>query len=416
MRISPAISVSPEAGPSKRTRTLKGKRAPALDPKPAAAEGILELGEHRVPYRFIAERDEARAAVGELIVGGKVLGIDFETTGDPERSANPKKPGLDIVSAEPRLLQLSAEDRILVVDLSAIGGLDALSDLLMNLKGVAHNAAFETNLLVKAGIRVELDCTMVADQLLTGSKGDSLAKLTERYLDLKIGKEMQKADWSAAVLTDEHVRYAAQDAWLAVKLWDILKKKVDELGSTRVYELTRAAQPVVAGMRLAGMPIDREAHARLAAELDAEVQRTRVPLAQAMGVKNPCSTKELNAWLTAALGGERSSAFRQWPRTKGGQLGTGEKDVEEGLNLLPAEPARIVRELLMPFREATKLASAYGSNFAQHIHPVTGGSTATSSFRARLPGGCHARTRTYRTCRATLVSGRCTGLLRAASS
>ena len=157
--------------PARRTHSHKVSRQaqpPPEPPKPAAAEGILELGEHQVPYQFIAEPDAAREAVAELIATGQVLGIDFETTGDPERSTNPKKPGLDIVSAVPRLLQLSTEGRIVVVDLLAIGGLGVLSDLLVNLKGCAHNAAFETNLLVKAGIRVELDCTMIAEQLLTG--------------------------------------------------------------------------------------------------------------------------------------------------------------------------------------------------------------------------------------------------------
>jgi len=296
-----------------------------------------------------------------MVARGEVLGIDFETTGEPERSADPKKPGLDLVSAVPRLLQLATKDRAVVLDLAAIGGLEVLRDHLADLKGVAHNAGFETNLLLKAGIRVELNCTMVAEQLLTG-KIEGLAALAKRHLDLTIGKGMQKADWSAAVLTDEHVRYAATDAWLAVKLWDILEQK------TRVYELTRAAQPVVAGMRLAGMPIDREEHARLSQELRTEVERLKPQLEEVLGSDKLGNRKLWGEWLTAVLG----TACAKWPKTASGQLKTGEADLLVGLELLPDEQARIVRELLLPWQKATKLDGTYGSKFAKHIHPVTG--------------------------------------------
>ena len=94
-----------------------------------------------------------------------------------------------------------------------------------------------------------------------------MAALAKRYLGLRSARGSRRRT-GRGVLTDEQVRYAAQDAWLAAKLWGILEKKVHELGSTRVYELTRAAQPVVADMRLAGMPIDREEHARLSQELE----------------------------------------------------------------------------------------------------------------------------------------------------
>ena len=90
---------------------------------------------------LIADRDAARRAVAELVASGEVLGIDFETTGDPERATDPKKPGLDIVSAVPRLLQLATEDRSVVVDLLAIGGLGGAARPVRGLKGVAHNAA-----------------------------------------------------------------------------------------------------------------------------------------------------------------------------------------------------------------------------------------------------------------------------------
>jgi DNA polymerase-1 len=125
-------------------------------------------------------------------------------------------------------------------------------------------------------------------------------------------------------------------------------------------------------MRLAGMPIDREEHARLSDELRTEVERLRPQLEEVLGSDKLGNRKLWAEWLTKALGGVGSPGYAKWPKTKTGSLKTGNDDLLIGLELLPAEAARIVRELLIPYFEASKLDGTYGNGYREHIHPVTG--------------------------------------------
>ena len=88
--------------------------------------------------------------------------------------------------------------------------------------------------------------------------------------------------------------------------------------------------------------------------------------------RNPNSGPQLGEWLTEALGGAASPLHHAWPKTATGKLGTGAHELKKGLIHLPPEPARVVTELLLPYKIVEKRLSAFGAGMEKHIHPITG--------------------------------------------
>ena len=174
------------------------------------------------------------------------VGVDTETT------------GLDPRVNQVRLIQLGTTEFALIVDLdgwrtpgekAVPWGAAGLRELKAYLEGgaskVLQNAAFDINFLRGEGIVLggSLFDTMIAAKIVnngTGSKND-LGSIVERNLRVAFPKELQKADWSGE-LTTEQLHYAARDAiclpWLVpllaralqesriypdVTLWDVFK-------------------------------------------------------------------------------------------------------------------------------------------------------------------------------------------------
>ncbi|HET8762405.1 MAG TPA: ribonuclease D, partial [Gemmatimonadales bacterium] len=110
------------------------------------------------------------------------------------------------------LLQLSTRERTAVVDPLAVSSLDAVGDLLADpaVESVFHDADYDLRLLAR---QFGYSCsnlfdTRVAAQLLN-EPGIGLAALLEKYLNVKLDKKFQRADWSARPLSDGMLAYAA---------------------------------------------------------------------------------------------------------------------------------------------------------------------------------------------------------------
>jgi P4 family phage/plasmid primase-like protien len=326
-----------------------------------------------VAFRHVTTAEEARRVVAELAERGMPVGLDLETT------------GLDPLTAKPRLLQLApADGPVVIVDLFQAGGLEALRDVLPGVRGTAHNAAFDMAFLRHNGVRSTLDCTLIASHMLTG-KREKLSEVAERHLGVRLDKAEQKSDWSGE-LTEAQLHYAAADAAVLVPLFDALRDKLGREASLRVYELARDAQPAVVAMRLRGMPFDAEAHGTLMVKLTAERDRLAHALGEALAGRNPGSADQLGNWLTWAMGGKDSAAFRSWPKTGGGKLSTSTEALAKGLGLLPPDKACLVRDLLLPFKVVEKQVSAFGASYVEHLHPLTGRIHADFKLAATVAG------------------------------
>ncbi|MBV8704195.1 MAG: hypothetical protein JO118_10845, partial [Acetobacteraceae bacterium] len=61
-----------------------------------------------------------------------------------------------------------------------------------------------------------------------------------------------------------------------------------------------------------------------------------------------------------------------WPETAQGRLSTTADALKRGAPALPPGPARVVTELLLPYKMVEKRLSAFGPGLQDHIHPRTG--------------------------------------------
>jgi DNA polymerase I len=119
------------------------------------------------------------------------------------------------------------------------------------------------------------------------------------------------------------------------------------------------------------MPLDAAACRALAARLAAGRDRLRAGLDRAPGGLNPDSGPALAAWLEEALGGRGAEACRAWPRTGTGRLATDAGALAGGAPHLPPAAARVVLDLLLPYKAAERRRS-WLAGLAAHAHPLTG--------------------------------------------
>ena len=312
-----------------------------------------------VTYKLITDITEAKEVLDELVARQEIVGLDLETTGlFPHEGA------------KARLLQVSAkEGPVLVMDLFQVGGLNALKESLQNLKAVAHNAVFDMKFLRSEGVLLTLDCTLLANHILTG-KMTKLSDLCATRLNIPVDKTLQTSDWSGD-LTPDQLKYAAADASYTRLLFEKMAPLMTEQGSERVYRVCKEAQQAVVDMELAGMPFDAEAHQILLEKLIRDRDGYQIALGEDLKGINLNSGKQLGEWLTKVLGGETSAKFSKWPKTPTGKLATSEKDFKKGLRLLPKSTQGLITEAFLPYKEREKQITSFGESLKKFLSPVT---------------------------------------------
>jgi DNA polymerase-1 len=349
--------------------TLKAQ----IEPAPIPASAILYRLHAEV--RYLEDVTQAQAAVTHLLEStkgisrypgsaGGMWGVDIETAPLPQFRNDPRA-GLDPYKAEIRLIQIfDPVGNCYVFNLRKIP-LALIKPLLESRETVAHNAIFEMRHLRHAGIKpLRMHCTLLMARVVSGQPLMSLAKAAAAYLpdlsDLPIDKALQVSNWSADVLTQEQINYAALDAVLARELWRELGELIKQTGQSAAYKRMAAVIPVVADQMLAGMGFDSSLHRQWLTQWQDEQLPLRDQLQRDIGI-NPDSGTQLGAWLEKNLD---APSLAGWPRTPTGKLKTDE-DAFEGIDL--PESAG-----LKQYKRLGKKISTFGTGYLEHIHPVTG--------------------------------------------
>ena len=242
---------------------------------------------------------------------------------------------------------------------------------------VGQNAKYDLNVLARYDIAVSpIDDTMVMSFDLDAGRsedgiggGHGMDELAQRHLghtciafkDLcGTGK---KAISFAEVPLKQATEYAAEDADVTWRLHALLKPRLSQEGSTRVYQrVDRPLIPVVAQMERHGIKVDREKLAGLSAtfaEAIAALEGEIHGLAgQAFTIGSP---KQLGEILFDKLG------FKGGKKGKTGQYST-DQSVLEGLQ---GEGSGIAAKVL-EWRQLSKLRSTYTEALQAAINPDTG--------------------------------------------
>jgi DNA polymerase-1 len=237
---------------------------------------------------------------------------------------------------------------------------------------VGQNLKYDMLVMAQHDITIApFDDTMLLSYALAGGMpgGHGMDELSERHLghtpvSFKAVAGSGKAQTSfAEVPLDKATRYAAEDADVTLRLWQLLKPRLWRNQVTRVYEwCDRPLVPVLAGMERAGVKVDRAELARMSAEFAGEMGRLEGEVQALAGQPFALgSPKQLGEILFEKLG---------LPGGKKGKSGQYSTDVTE-MERLAGEGHEIARKLL-DWRQVQKLRSTYTEALQQQIHPVTG--------------------------------------------
>ena len=235
---------------------------------------------------------------------------------------------------------------------------------------IGQNMKYDAKILARYGIAIApIDDTMLLSYALhAGLHGHGMDALSTRYLDhtpipikplLGVGKSAITFD---RVPIEDAVPYAAEDADITLRLWQLFKPRLFKSQVTRVYEsMERPLVPVLIAMERSGIKVDRDRLSRMSntfaqkmAGLEAEIHALA---GQSFNVGSP---KQLGEILFDKLG------FEGGKKGKTGAYATG-ADVLEDL----ATEHELPRQVL-DWRQLSKLKSTYTDALQAHIHPETG--------------------------------------------
>jgi DNA polymerase-1 len=367
---------------TKRISERLGVDAPVIEDTPALALDAPEAAPID-PSKYVTIRDTATltAWIEKARKRGYVA-VDTETTALNEMRAQLVGVCLCIEAGEAAYLPLTHKagqaDDLFGTDALAEGQMD-LDEALALLKPmledesilkIGQNMKYDAKILARVGIDVTpIDDTMLLSYALHGGlHNHGMDALAERYLGhtpipiktlLGGGKSAITFD---RVPVDEATRYAAEDADVTLRLWQLFKPQLHASKVTRVYEgLERPLVPVLARMEMHGIKVDRDTLSRMSnafaqkmAGLEAEIHELA---GQSFNVGSPKQLGEILFDKMGLPGGKKG---------KTGAYATG-ADILEDLATEHDLPGRI-----LDWRQLSKLKSTYTDALQEHIHPETG--------------------------------------------
>jgi DNA polymerase I-like protein with 3'-5' exonuclease and polymerase domains len=344
---------------------------------PAPEHDLLD--ELDIQVEYIA--DAARAQTVLAALGPQALGFDIETapiahnggrpwlklTKDGRRAVHQPdrdddKAGLDPLCAAPRLASVydSAGAIVYVLDFRylPITVLDALGDRPL----LIHHAGFDNAMVAGQGVHLQRPyCTLLMARLTHGAERGGLRGLAEiapTLLGLQLPKEEQVSDWSAERFSEQQLRYAAIDAVAAYGVGKAMWSGLD-VEARHAFRLGNATVPIVAAMRLAGIPFDRAVHEQTIAAWEAAYSQAHDAFVAIAGMPPPLQGKPCSEWLEPRVPEDMLS---WWPRTPSGLLRTRSADLDR----LAAVPE--IRPLL-DVAAARKRLQAFGHSLLEKIGP-----------------------------------------------
>ena len=326
-------------------------------------------------WRTITDLAELDALLAEATAIGR-LAIDTETT------------SLNVAKAELVGVSLSLEPgRGAYVPLGHVDdfgqrlqGQPPLAQVLERLRPVladrgtlkiGHNLKYDMAVLARYEVPITpFDDTMLLSYVLDGaSHGHGMDELARRHLghetisyESVCGKGAKQIGF-AQVPIEKATPYAAEDAEVTLRLWQLLKRRLIDERVTTVYEsLERPLPPIVAAMEVAGIQVDRHHLEKLSAEFGqrmAELEEAAVKLAgRPFNLGSPRQLGEILFDEMGIVGAKK---------TKTGAHATG-ADILEDL----AAQGHELPKVILDWRQLQKLTRTYTESLVEEIVPGTG--------------------------------------------
>lgn len=250
---------------------------------------------------------------------------------------------------------------------------------------IGQNIKYDWHVFARFGIEVQpIDDTMLMSYALDcGLHGHGMDELSQLHLGHKPIAFSEVTGTGRAQVSFERVdlpratAYAAEDADVTLRLWQLLRQRLVAEGMIGVYEtLERPLVEVIARMETRGIRVDRAHLARLSHEFAEKMNVLEAEVAQLVGAPfNLGSPKQLGEVLfeTLKLPGGKKTASGQWA--------TGADVLEE----LAAQGHELPQKVL-DWRGLAKLKSTYADALPHHINPQTGRVHTSFSLAATTTG------------------------------
>ena len=240
---------------------------------------------------------------------------------------------------------------------------------------IGHHLKYDFIMLLRYGIRaapLEFD-TMIAEFVLDpnsrnlGLKNMAAARLglEMTHIEALIGsgkKQISMAD----VGIETAAAYAAADAETVVRLKPLLETELRRFPKlTSLFtEIEMPLIPVLADMEMTGIALDKDFFAAFSVQLDERLQIIEADIYAAVGKTfNINSTQQLSDILFGIL--------RLVPPDRGRKTASGHYSTAAGV-LEGLSGQHPVVEMVLEYRELTKLKSTYVDTLPVQIHPETG--------------------------------------------
>lgn len=249
---------------------------------------------------------------------------------------------------------------------------------------IGQNMKYDWKIFARHGIEIApFDDTMLMSYAMqAGLNLHGMDALSEKYLGhipipikdlLGSGKSQITFD---RVPIEKAVAYAAEDADITLRLWQMFKPQLHRAQVTRVYEtLERPLVPVLARMEMTGIEVNRQTLSRMSgvfaqkmAQLEGDIQTMA---GQPFNVGSPKQLGEILFDKLGLPGGEKG---------KTGAYATG-ADILEDLATEHQLPG-----LVLDWRQLSKLKSTYTDALQDHINPETGRVHTSYSISGAITG------------------------------
>ena len=368
---------------SKRVAEVLGKEAPTIAEAPVAADApaAADVPFDAELYEHVSDTAALQAWIDRIYEFGYVA-VDTETTGLDDMVAQLVgvslcvEPGkacyIPLIHKARGSEDLFGSDDVAEGQIPTEEALRLLTPMLEDpsILKIGQNMKYDSKIFAQLGINVApIDDTMLLSYAMhAGLHGHGMDTLSERYLShtpipIKplLGTGKSAITFDKVPLVDA-VKYAAEDADITLRLWQLFKPQLHRVGVTKVYEtLERPLLPVLAAMERSGVKVDRDTLSRMSNAFAQKMAGLEDEIYELAGRKfNVGSPKQLGEILFDEMGLEGGK------KGKTGAYATG-ADVLEDLATEHDLPARV-----LDWRQLSKLKSTYTDALQDHINPDTG--------------------------------------------
>ena len=322
------------------------------------------------PYHSVTTPEDLRLWVAEATKAGRVA-MDTETDGLDTMRA--RLIGFSMATATGRACYVPVGHEVLGEQLKLTDAIEVLGPMLTDpsVLKIFQNAKFDMMILSRAGFPMPApvdDTMLISYAQEAGLHGHGLDELSLLHLghtpisyDEVTGTGRNRLPF-AQVRIDRATAYAAEDADVALRLWDTLKPRLRLNGGLALYEqVERRLLPILLEMERAGVKVDEDDLRRMSVDFAARMAVMELDCHRLAGHPfNVGSPKQLGEVL-----------FDEQKLPGGKRMKTGAWGTDSSVLQALADQGMELPTRILEWRQLQKLKSTYADALVTDINPET---------------------------------------------